>query len=180
MAAVQYTDEFRDVLIPPVLWGKDHWTTLAYITLSIIDYSAHGGCQVGYDPRMRHNRRNFRVLAAENPYPPQRNQGKHAHTPCHGHEPMAEEHSSRLRTGKLARGHDDWDCIQDMVGMGLFNLMGPEEMVPGKVLNLTLMGWRWITAVWQHKAAGGAYDTFDPVKAMVLDPNDEVTNHPRP
>ncbi len=43
--------------VPVELWSKDHWSTLAYIETVMVE---HGGrFEVGWDPRMRQNRRNF-------------------------------------------------------------------------------------------------------------------------
>ena len=42
--------KLEDGYVPPNLFGKDHWSTLAYMETIMVDC---GGFQVGADPRMR-------------------------------------------------------------------------------------------------------------------------------
>ena len=167
-----YTDAFASDFIPPLLWGKDHWTTLLYLASLAVDFEI----RVGYDPRMRHNRRHFRVMIAENPRPPQRNGDKSA--PHMGHAPMREEHSTRLNNGKLARGHDDWNCVQDMAAIDLFTIDAAKVDVKAK-LQFSARGWLWINAVQKFCAAGGRAGQFDPVEAGLCDGKGNIPTAPK-
>jgi len=52
--------QFKDTdYIPMVLWGRDHWSTLAYLETKLVE----GEDKVDFDPRMRQKRRSFRVLS---------------------------------------------------------------------------------------------------------------------
>ena len=82
------TDEF----IPIENWGRDHWSTLAYIETIMVEKHAF---TVTYDPHMRHNRRNYRVMGGMEHVRP---------------GPVMDriKHASRLRDGTTVENHDDW------------------------------------------------------------------------
>lgn len=81
---------------PIELWGKDHWSTLAYIETRIVDYSGvlderhlRGGDSVHQD----------------------------------GRRPA--RYPTRLSGEEMTRpGHDDFDCIGDMIALGLLDTDG--------------------------------------------------------
>jgi hypothetical protein len=80
--------------VPSVLWGRDHWSTLAYIETKLVDSD---GYAVQFDAHMRQNRRNFRVLG-EAPHP-----RRHAQLGV----PMDARYGSRLADGTYLPWHDD-------------------------------------------------------------------------
>jgi hypothetical protein len=138
-----------DEYLPSAVWGRDHWTTLAYIETVATDCV---GFQVGNDPRMRSNRRNFRVMQAC--MKPRRAQ-------CGGVGIVMDlAHSSRLADGDVVSGHDDWNCLQDMANEGLFNL-DASGVEPGITLHLSAKGQAWCASLRAHKQAGGTYSNVN-------------------
>lgn len=143
----QTTEEFRDSYIPLELWGVDHWSTLAYIETVIID---HGGFPIVYNARMRHGRRNFRVMQEGREYFQKKTNGI----------PMDSEHGSRLSDGRIALGHDDWHCIQDFAEVGLLSV-GPDEIDVGcEPFKLSQIGRELCNQLREHKSNGGTFKTF--------------------
>lgn len=92
--------------LPPDLWWRDHWSTLAYVETRLVDKGAYS---VMFDPRMRQSRRNYRVLPGNK---------------SHG-VPMDEKNGTRLSNNTYLPWHDDWCCVQGMVDAGL--LAGVDE-----------------------------------------------------
>lgn len=129
----------QDQLVPTELWGRDHWSTLAYIEAKLVD----GDYSVKFDPRMRQGRRNFRVLS--------KGRG------CAGGVVMQPEHGSRLSDGTILPWSDDWACVQDMLADGLFE---DGEWDTGFPLKLTEKGYAVAAALRKHKAEGGTYSNF--------------------
>lgn len=139
-----------DDLIPVEFWGKDHYSVLSYIESIMVDC---GGFEVGTDPRMRSNRRNFRVLMDGNrdPRRPGSNRWQMAVV-------MDPKYTSYLKDGATCENHDDWCCIQDMAGAGL--ILGNVE--PGVMLHLSPLGRRFVVALREFKANGGNFAEFIP------------------
>jgi len=140
-----------DDVIPPVHWGKDHWTTLGYVDVVMTDVA---GFQVGFDPRMRSNRRHYRVMMEGCPSP-KRAAGV-------GREGLTSspDAGSRLRDGTTARGHDDWCCIQDMADAGLFTVPA-DDIQPGVTLHFSPKGQEWAAALRRFKQGGGSFTDFN-------------------
>lgn len=142
--------DVRDGYVEPALWGRDHWSTLAYLESVSVECA---GFQVGADARMRSNCRHFRVMAEECPRP--RRPGR----PVMG-VVMGREHGSRLRNGSVMAGHDDWCCIQDMAHAGLLTV-GVEGVEPRETLHLSPLGLEWAADLRAHKTAGGQFGNFE-------------------
>jgi hypothetical protein len=123
----------RDDFVPLTLFGKDHWSTFAYIECRLVD---NGGFMLACDARMRtlgHNHRIFRHNPADNL---QKVGSRQAMLGPRGDH--AVNLGTRLKDGFLAR-HDDWDCIQDLAHAGL--LLGDATEVPLRYLDaLSLEG----------------------------------------
>ena len=136
----------QDEIVPMEFWGKDHWSTLAYVETVMVE---HAGFQIGSDARMKSNRRNFRVMREQCPRPKRTN---HAF----GGIVMNPEHSSVLRNAASVN-HDDWCCVQDMAAAGLFI---ESDCQPGVVLRLSEYGAHVVNALREHKRVGGSYTTF--------------------
>lgn len=158
MAAATAPDEAAgrhhasDDLISVRYWGKDHFSTLAYIETVMVDC---GGFQVGADPRMRSNRRNYRVMI-EGCRKPRRPRDASADM-CQVMEPR---HTSFLRHGATSENHDDWCCIQDMAYAGFFTVFA-EDIEPGVVLHFSDLGRAAATALREFKSVGGSFSTFE-------------------
>lgn len=134
--------------VPPELFGRDHWSTLAYIECKLTD---DNGYSVRFDARMRQNRRHFRILPGGG---------------LHG-IPMPVGEGSRLADGTFLRGHDDWNCIQDMLHLGWFEGTD-EDWDAGMKLKLTPIGVAATAALRNHKMSGGTFSNAGPaVLAMV-------------
>lgn len=143
-----FTDEYKDSFIPMDLWGKDHWSLLAYISCVMEEFA---GFQVGFDGRMRQNRRNFRIMKEQAPVPKRVNN-------CMGIV-MKEDYSTRLKNGVVARDHDDWCCVQDMATAGLFQET-VEKVEPNKILHFSDKGIQISNALRVHKMRGGVFSNF--------------------
>lgn len=113
-------------------WGKDHWSTLAYIECRIVD---HGGTikneQLRTDWSINRHR---------------------AHRGGDG-----ARYPTRLRGGDTASPHDDWSCIEDMEREGLIEWHGT-GLHP--IFKLTPKGLEIAQALRTHKASGGTFATF--------------------
>ena len=138
----------KDSFVPPELWGRDHWSTLAYVECKIVD----GGYQVKFDANMRQKRRNYRVLFQALPFH-RREMG--AIRGC----AMQQQYGSRLSDGTYLPWHDDWDCLQDMLHVGMFEGDEGKWDVQFK-LRLTKLGKLIAAQLRGHKADGGSFATF--------------------
>jgi hypothetical protein len=132
------------------LWGKDHWSTLAYIETVMVEC---GGFQVGYDYRMKTNRRHSRVMQ-ECPFPkrPTRSIGRGV--------VMKPENATKLSDGQIVEDHDDWCCVQDMADYGFFNLQ-PDDIDPGVTLLFSPYGQNVALELRKHKLNGGSFGDFN-------------------
>lgn len=144
---------YENIYIPISMWAKDHWTTLAYIETVMVD---NAGFQVGRDARMRSNRRNFRVMSEDCPFPKRTdsNAAKLAIS-------MRPEHATILKDGTKVPSHDDWCCIQDMAALGFFKC-NADNIEPGVILNFSPLGEAIADELRKHKRDGGTYATFTP------------------
>lgn len=140
-----------DEYIPMNKWSKDHWSTLAYLETVMVDA---GGFQVGSDPRMRSNRRHFRVMHQECPKP------KRPTKDWALGVVMDASHGTVLKDGSSVANHDDWMCVQDMAAEGLFTT-DVDGVQPGETLHLSARGLALAAALRAHKAAGGTFASFD-------------------
>jgi len=132
----KYTSE---EYIPVEVWGKDHWSTLAYIDALMVDHK--GKFEMKGDARMRSNRRHFRLMPTPNGVT------------------MSPEHGSRLLDGSIVAGHDDWCCVQDFANAGLLNRT-PEQLEPGVVFKLSTKGNELVERLRVHKKNGGTFSNF--------------------
>lgn len=130
--------------VPREVWGKDHWSTLAYLETRCVD---GGGLQIVSDPRMRARRRHFRLLQ-EFRYSQQ--------AMC-----MDTTNGTRCCNGVVLSDHDDWDCVTDFSAEGL--LQQPvEELEFGDNVRLNRRGLLLAGQLRTHKAVGGRFSTFEP------------------
>lgn len=156
-----------DGYVPEALFGRDHFSTLAYLETVMVDC---GGFQIGADARMRSGRANFRVLLEQCPRPIRANSAPQGVV-------MDRAGGSRLNDGTIVTQHDDWHCIQDMAEAGYF--MTGKRQKPGKLvaaaadiqpkvwLHLSARGREVVNALRDFKASGRAYAEFAAPAAVV-------------
>ena len=124
--------------IPPDVWGRDHWSTFAYIETRCVD---HNG-----EPAKQH------VQANKNRHP--------HHLQSHlGLDLDGAKYPIRLRDGFEIPGpeYDEWDCIDDMIAAGLLEGIGT-GLYP--VYRLTDLGKTVAGLLRGHKSDGGTFSTF--------------------
>lgn len=141
-----YTPEGKG-MISLHFWGKDHWSTLAYLETVITDKKG-----IIDNRKMRCNPRLHRELA---------NVGL-------GGVIDGGKYPTRLKGGKLKRLHDDWSCLEDMVADGLiiaaFRVTDSGEVFGNSeaLVKFTPLGEKIASKLRSFKAGGGNYQDFDP------------------
>lgn len=163
-----------DTIVPMDLWSKDHWSTLAYLETVMVEHE--GRFQVGWDPRMRQNRRHFRVMWEQCPTPlrTKADSSRDSADSSRDSGPirgvvMENAHATRLSDGSHVSKHDDWACVQDMAEAGLFlaadsvTPLAMADVEPGVILRLSERGAALCDALRAHKRKpGGRFATFRP------------------
>lgn len=123
-------------------WRKDHWSMLAYIECRCVDFKG----KLDYK-HVRCNDEVHFVLLPENV----NNLGvRYRKTEWH------DRYSTRIRGSEQIRGHDDWDCVEDLQAAGLVKIVSMVDLQ----IEMTGLGWEMINLLRQHKAAGGIFSTF--------------------
>jgi len=127
--------------IPISKWGKDHWSTFAYLETLAVD-GGKDGWAIPVRERMRtHEIRHPHLLG---------NSG-------FGSESFhASKYPTRLKEGEV-KGHDDWDCIDDMVKEGLLEDVGSGL---NRAFTFTKLGKECASKLRQHKMEGNNFGTF--------------------
>jgi hypothetical protein len=138
-------------------WGQDHWSMFAYMATVMFEY---GGFQCGFDPKMRQNRRNFRIMMDQYPYP-KRNGKSNAKGMV-----MDERSKSRLTDAEASATHDDWHCVQDMANAGLLNVTAG-QVQPGVWLHFSERGYKYLDLLNKHKMTGGSFSDFHPLTLQI-------------
>ena len=144
-------------------WGKDHWSTFAYLETLAVD-------------KQPINFMKMRCNTSRHPLMD------------HGHD--ARKYPTKLAGNEVQDDHDDWDCLHDMRQLNLIEVKGlPHDVLPvplgsrgplhlektrskltiggyiwpGKVtVELTELGWQLAAQLRQHKGRGGSFATFKP------------------
>ena len=132
--------------VPMKLWGKDHYSTLAYVECCVVDDQVAPGIGVMERTRLRANPDRHSMVA---------------HLPG-----WDENHGTRLKgfvdrntTPKLLLTfHDDWDCLDDMEAEGLITMYSMANCY----IQITDLGMRVAQQLRQHKAHGGTFADFEP------------------
>lgn len=94
------------VRLPIGRWGHDHWSTLAYIEGRCVD---HRGVL---------KNANLRTNTSRHPLFIARGFG----SPGDG-----SQYPTEYRDGGQLTDHDDWDCLYDMVQLGLLTIVKPKD-----------------------------------------------------
>lgn len=118
---------------PIEVWGKDHWSTLAYLETRWVD---HGGViNVGH---MRCDRRRH---------------------PAFAHVGSNKTYPTRLKGSAQIEAHDDWDCLDDFEAAGLVHVEGAAGGIP--IVKFTPSGNKAAAALRAHKGNGGSFGNFE-------------------
>jgi hypothetical protein len=119
--------------VPVERWGKDHWSTLAYIETRM---EVHQGQPNRHQMRCDRNRH-----------------------PAHAHLPGNSKYPTVLKDGVLLTDHDDWDCLDDAVAAGFLTEHGT-GLYP--VYRMTEAGLEITAKLHTFKTRGGNFRDFKP------------------
>ena len=117
-------------------WSKDHWSTFTYVECRCVDYKGE---------------LNFKHIRC--------NEGFHLELPLAKIYALGEWHdkySTRIKGGEQIRGHDDWDCMEDLQAAGFMKIVS----MPDLKVEMTDVGWEVLKHLRKHKAAGGVFSSF--------------------
>jgi len=140
--------------IPVEKWGKDHWSTFAYLETVTVDK----GNIVG-NRQMRTNPRLHRELVGISPA---------SGLPIDGSYP------TRLKGGEQAENHDDWSCIEDMVNAGIvvasFRVKDGRTLIGNSECRVRLTSEGEVIAhqLRDFKRNGGNFADFQPTNTMAV------------
>lgn len=122
--------------IPMEKWGKDHWSTLAYLETLAVD---KGGWAIPVNARMRTN------------------EIRHPHlTGHHFANQSGSKYPTRLKEGEV-KEHDDWDCVDDATEEGLVEDVGTGM---NRAYKFTKLGKEVMAKLRQFKMDGGNFKDF--------------------
>ena len=145
--------------VPMERWGRDHWSTLAYIETRIVDHRGriehdHMRCDVNRHPQMFAAKRRGLLL---------------------GTLPGQRKYPTMLRGNVELPDHDDYDCLDDMIAAGLVEAHMPpppagtlitglveSEMMTRATFTLTGAGQAMAARLREHKGSGGSWASFVP------------------
>ena len=126
-------------------WGKDHWSTFAYLETLAVD-DGKNGWAVPVRARMRTNEETHPVVGVA------RGGNDHGYPlPVSG-----KQYPTRLKEGEM-EGHDDWDCIDDAVKEGLLKDVGSGL---NRAFTFTKLGKKVVHELRKHKMNGGNFKEF--------------------
>lgn len=143
-------------IIPPEFFGKDHYSTLAYIECRCVDHDGKIALE-----KMRCNARRHRSLFGHKKKAPHLSKMRMGWNPKHG---------SIMKNGAVPFGeHDDWDCVEDMIACGWIEVekwgvgsyVNDNPFSSGITLRLTEEGRRVCATLRAHKSDGGSFATFE-------------------
>lgn len=126
--------------IPISKWGKDHWSTLAYLETLAVD-SGKKGLAIPVNARMRTNEIRHPHLLGES----------FSTTALYG-----SKYPTRLKEGEV-EGHDDWDCVDDAIEEGLIEDVGTGL---NRAYKFTKLGKEVMAKLRQFKMDGGNFWGF--------------------
>lgn len=130
------TETKQEPSVPVNKWGKDHWSTLAYIETRIVDHSGV--------PNPEHMRADIDI------HPQFGNRAQQEASPD-------KRYPTILNDGTTVEKHDDWSCVDDMVAVGIMEWQGTGI---NPVFVLTEEGHRVTASLRRHKAKGGQFRDF--------------------
>jgi len=116
-------------------WGKDHWSTFAYIETRIVDHKgvlnpSHMRCDSDIHPQFGSS------------------------SPILG----SKKYPTKLKGGVLLHDHDDWSCADDAEAVGFIENQGTGLL---RRYVLTPLGAKVANDLRNHKAAGKNFADFE-------------------
>lgn len=134
--------------VPLVRWGKDHWSTLAYVAACVAKHRGYLRLEKMRCNPLLHHRLVPRgtSLAASSAYAP-----------------------THLAGGRTIEKHDDWSCVEDMIAAGLVTMSEEGNATAGKSprFALTAAGRLLAHALAVHRTCGGQFETFVPAPELL-------------
>jgi hypothetical protein len=142
-------------VIPVANWGKDHWSTFAYVETCVVDHQPLDRdrlrCNSDRHPHLMGHRVAMASLGKWKPEWGTRLKGFFID-------------GGEDRTKQLS-DHDDFDCLEDMELAGLIEIM---SVVNAKVM-LTPKGIAVAAHLRAHKSRGGHFSNFEFKPEMLLE-----------
>lgn len=126
-------------------WGKDHWSMLAYLETLAVE---HEGIAQPDPSRMRTNRKTHAGTGG-------------GITPYGSEMDASEKYPTKLKKGEL-KGHDDWDCAEDLAEAGFLESIGSGV---NPAYTFTDKGRLVTSKLREHKMSGGVFHNFNWIKA---------------
>lgn len=127
--------------IPMSKWGKDHWSTLAYLETLAVD-GGKSGLAIPVRMRMRTNEIRHPHLIGNPGF---------SSSALHG-----SGYPTRLKDGEV-EGHDDWDCVDDATEEGITEDVGTGL---NRAYKFTKLGKEVMAKLRQFKMDGGNFRDF--------------------
>lgn len=145
--------------IPIEEWGKDHWSTFAYLETCVVDQQPLSRDRLRCNSERRPHLMGPTVvrfgMSEINRWKPEWG------TKLKGYfTPEGNDKSRQLSD------HDDWDCLEDMEAAGLIEIMS----VVNAIVVLTEKGIALAAHLRAHKARGGHFATFEFKPEMLQEP----------
>ena len=139
--------------VPVALFGKDHWSLLAYVETVCVDGKGAVGSIV--KSRLRGNEHTHPLLAVNARAAPWR---ANYSTRLAGFFDFADRSDTdkAVQAGLQLLGHDDWDCLDDLAAAGYLEIL---SMVNGFVRMLPL-GQVTTALLRDFKTKGGQFADF--------------------
>lgn len=125
--------------VPVEQWGKDHWSTFAYLECRAVDHDGvinreHMRCDKDRHPGLANSANRY---GGDNP----------------------RKYPTVLKGGLELSDHDDWDCFEDLIAVGLVTWEGT-GIAP--VVKFTDKGRVIAGRLRAFKAEGGSFGDFNP------------------
>lgn len=128
--------------LPVEKWGRDHISTLLYIESVCTDHQGRPDARRMRTEPGRAKRGRFSDHETAHPFP--------------GMD--SKRYGTRLKDGFELFGHDDWDCVNDMVQVGLIEVYGT-SLDP--VMKLTDKGFAVAASLRKQKAEGRTVPEYE-------------------
>lgn len=127
--------------IPMSKWGKDHWSTFAYLETLAVD-GGKGGWAIPEKVRMRTNEKRHPHLLGN--------------TGFFSNALNGSSYPTRLKEEEV-KEHDDWDCVDDMVKEELLEDVGSGL---NRAFTFTKLGKEVAGELRKHKMEGKSFSEF--------------------